>query len=237
MSTDSPEGALERPKFPVKELIKAGPAAPKVLVEHVLNTQGRDIAEKVAAQRSRHDFDLDSYVESLIKSHLMLARGQGAGGGAVIAAAELPALAGGPAAVVAAATTVILGDLVALAWIQLRLVLHIAAAHGHDVTDPVRANEILALAGIDLVAGQSGAPVVAAAGSRVGKRLLNKYLKGSALQALKAMFRLVGIKFSRAALVRGLPIINIPAGAVVSDATTRRVARKADKFYRTLPAN
>lgn len=236
MDDDGPNSAIAKPKFPVKDLIKAGPAAPKVLVDHVINAQGRDIAVKVAAQRSRPDFDLDAYVESLIKSHLMLARGQGAGGGAVIAVAAIPALAGGPGTALIAATTAILGDLVALAWIQLRLVLHIAAAHGHDVTDPDRANEILALAGIDLVAGQGGAPVVAAAGRRVGKRLLEKYLKGSALQALKAMFRLVGIKFSRAALVRGLPIINIPAGAVVSDVTTRRVAHKADKFYRTLPA-
>lgn len=237
MDEDDQTGRIEKPKFPVKDLIKAGPGAPKVLVDHVVNTQGRDIAAKVEAQRSRPDFDLDSYVENVIKSHLMLARGQGAGGGAVIAVAALPALAGGPGTAIAAATTAILGDLVALAWIQLRLVLHIAAAHGHDVTDPNRANEILALAGIDLVAGQGGAPVVAAAGQRVGKRLLERYLKGSALQAIKGMFRLVGIKFSRAALVRGLPIINIPAGAVVSDVTTRRVARKADKFYRTFPAS
>ncbi len=226
---------IERPKFPVKDLLRAGSSAPKVLVEHVVNTQGRDIAEKVAAHRKDADFDVEDYVEKLIKSHLMLARGQGAGGGAVIAAAELPALAAGPGAALAAGATAILADLVALAWIQLRLVLHIAAAYGHDVTDPVRAKEILALAGIDLVAGQGGAPVVGAAGARVGKRVLEKYLKGNTLQALKAMFRLVGIKFSRAALVRGLPIINIPAGVVVSDLTTRRVARKANKFYRTMP--
>lgn len=229
-------GEIEKVKFPVRDLIKAGPNAPKVLVDHIVKTQGRDIAAKVGALRQYPDFEVESYVANLIKSHLILARAQGAGGGAVIAAAELPALAAGPGAVVAAATTAILGDLVALAWIQLRLVLHIAAAYGHDITDPERTKEILALAGLDLAAGQ-GAPVVGAAGQRVGKRLLEKYLKGNALHAFKAMLRLVGIKFSRAALVRGLPIINIPAGAVVSDVTTRRVARKASKFYRTLPVS
>ena len=52
---------------------------------------------------------------------------------------------------------------------------------------------------------------------------------------LKSIFRLVGIKFSRAALVRGLPLINIPANATVADLTTRRTAAKARDYYRTLP--
>jgi hypothetical protein len=55
------------------------------------------------------------------------------------------------------------------------------------------------------------------------------------LAAVKSMFRLVGIKFGRAALIRGLPLINIPTGMIVADVTTRRSAAKARKYYRTLP--
>ena len=100
---------IKKPKFPVKELIKAGPAAPQVLVGHLVATQGPDIATKVAAERAKPGFAVESYVDDLIKSHRRLARFQGAGGGAMIFAAELPAAIGGPAAVAAAAGTAILG--------------------------------------------------------------------------------------------------------------------------------
>lgn len=49
------------------------------------------------------------------------------------------------------------------------------------------------------------------------------------------MFQLVGIEFSRAALVRGLPFINVPANATVADISTRWTAAKARKYYRFPP--
>lgn len=124
----------------------------------------------------------------------------------------------------------------ALAAIQVRLSLMIAAAYGHDIDDiDARVSEILSLHSLEFTAAKSGAPVAAQAGQRVGKRLLEKYLRGALLQSLRSIFRLVGIRFSRAALVRGLPLMNIPANATVADVTTRRTAAKARVYYRTLP--
>lgn len=227
---------VPKPKFPVKELVKAGPNAPAVLVRHIVETQGPALMADAGRHHEAEDFDVEEHVDRLIRSQLLLARAQGAGGGALISATQIPAVATGPGTALAATVTTMLADLTALAWIQVRMSLMIAAAYGHDLSDTdTRVREVLLLSGLDLAAGQGGGRVLGAGGARVGRRLLERYLRGPALQSVKAMFRLVGIKFSRAALVRGLPLINIPAGAVVSDVTTRRAGHKARKYYRTLP--
>lgn len=225
------------PSFPVKELVAAGPRAPVVLVRHIVQTQGPALMDAAREQRAADGFDVEDYVDRLIRSQRLLARAQGAGGGAVVAAAQIPAALAGPGAALAATVTMVLADLTALAWIQTRLALMIAAAYGHDLADAdARAREVLLLSGLDMAAGEGGGKIAGAGGARIGKRLLERYLRGPALQAVKGMFRLVGIKFSRAAVVRGLPLINIPAGMAVSDITTKRSAAKAREYYKSLPA-
>jgi len=225
----------DKPKFPAKELITAGPNAAKVLVRHTVETSGQDIQERMRKHRAADDFYVEDYIDRLIKSQLTLARAEGAGAGAVTTAAEMSSVITGPAAVAVIGTTV-LADMAALAAIQVRLSLMIAAAYGHDMDDlETRVSEIISLHSLELTAAKAGSPAAAKAGQRVGKRLLEKYLRGPLLQSLKSIFRLVGIKFSRAALVRGLPLINIPANATVADVTTRRTAAKARDYYRTLP--
>lgn len=177
--------------------------APVVLVRHIVQTQGPALMTSAREHGTADGFNVEDYVDRLISSQRLLARAQEA----VIAAAQIPALLGGPGAALAATVTIILVDLTALAWIQVRLALMIAAAYGHDLTDTdERAREVLLLSGLDMATGEGAGRVVGAGGARVGKRLLERYLRGPALQAVKSMFRLVGIKFSRAALVRGLPL-------------------------------
>ncbi|MFE6645398.1 hypothetical protein ACFVJS_02465 [Nocardioides sp. NPDC057772] len=225
---------LTKPKFPIKELIKAGPAAPQVLVGHLVATQGPEIAQKVAEDRAEPGFDADAYVDELIRKHRWFARAQGAGGGAMIAVAEIPALIGGPAAVAAAAGTAILGDLVALAWIEQRLVMHIAAAYGHDLEDPARVDEFLRLAGVDLLF-DGGGSAAGAAGSRFGVRAASQWAARKTIQATRSMAQLVGARVARRVVLRGIPVLNIPLGVVLSDTATKRLGRRAREFYRARP--
>ncbi|HEY9393194.1 MAG TPA: hypothetical protein VIP58_03610, partial [Nocardioides sp.] len=204
---------IKKPKFPVKELITAGSAAPQVLVGHLVATQGPEIARKVAADRSEPGFDTEAYVDELIRKHRWFARLQGASGGAMIAVAEVPAVIGGPAAVVAAAGTAILGDLIALAWIEQRLVMHIAAAYGHDLEDPVRVNEFLKLAGVNLLF-DGGGSVAGAAGSRFGVRAVSRWAVNKTVEATSSMAHLVGVRVARRVVLRGIPVLNIPLGVV-----------------------
>ncbi len=131
-----------------------------------------------------------------------------------------------------AAVTTIGADLTTLAWIQARMVLEIAALRGDPLDDQEEvAKELLILWGVHSPTRSVGV-AAGKAGQRVGKRLLERYLRGAALQSIKSMFRVVGVKFSRAALVRGLPVVNIPVNAGVNDVSTRALARRADAYYK-----
>ena len=224
----------KKPKFPIKELIKAGPAAPQVLVGHLVATQGPDIARAVDEERAKPGFDTEAYVDELVKRHRRLARLQGAGGGAMIAAAEIPAVIGGPGAVVAAAATAILGDLVALAWIEQRLVMHIAAAYGRDLEDPARINEFLNLAGVEMLF-DGGGTAAGATGSRFGVRSASRWAASKTVAATKSMMQLVGARVARRVGLRAIPVLNIPLGVVLSDRATSRLGKRAREFYRAHP--
>lgn len=225
----------DKPNFPAKELITAGPKAARVLVRHTIETSGQEIQGRIRKHRAADGFNVEDYVDRLIKGQLALARAEGSGAGAVTTVAGMSSVMTGPAAVAAIGTTV-LADMAALAAIQVRLSLMIAAAYGHDMDDlETRVSEIISLHSLEFTAVKAGSPAAAKAGQRVAKRLLEKYLRGPLLQSLRSIFRLVGIKFSRAALVRGLPLINIPANATVADLTTWCTAAKARDYYRTLP--
>ncbi len=131
----------------------------------------------------------------------------------------------------------IIADLATLSYFQIELSLKIAAAYGHDLTDlETRAREILHLHGLgdDRMEGKPS-PRRREGGERAGKRLLIRYLRGDALKAAKSLFRFAGIKFTRTWLVKMLPFVNVPVGAVIADVTTRRSASNARKFYAMLP--
>lgn len=60
----------------------------------------------------------------------------------------LPRASPGSFAPLAGSAAALLPDLGALAWIQSRMVVHIAAVYGHDTTDRETAAELLVLQGI-----------------------------------------------------------------------------------------
>lgn len=174
----------------------------------------------------------------MIRAHRTLARTEGVAAGIAMTTAEMTSIVGtaGVLTVPAAAVT-LAGDLAGLAWIQIRMALIIAALYGHDMTDKkTRMMELLTLTGVygagpAATAGEVGT----AASQRVLKRLLMRHLKGAPLQAIKGMFRVVGIKFSRAGVIRMLPLVNIPLNAAVNDAATAAMGRKARAYYKELP--
>lgn len=230
-------------KLPIGDLAKAGAHAPAVLVREVAQRRGPKLSAEAAGHRCSEDFDVEEYVDRLIKRQLMLVRGQGALAGLAVVASEAVAASetvsnkGGalPVALSGMAVTII-ADLATLSYFQVELSLKIAAAYGHDLTDvETRASEILSLHGLEMIGGQTLTPVVGKGGERVGKRLLMRYLKGDALMAAKSLFRFAGIKFTRTGLVKMLPVVNVPVGAAIADVTTRRAASKARKFYAMLP--
>ncbi len=179
--------------------------------------QAREYAERV--RREHPDATSRELAEVVRSRHGMLARMEGAAAGAP---GTFAPLAGNAAA--------LLPDLGALAWIQSRMVIHIAAVYGHDTTSRETAAELLVLQGIYNTT-EAARIALAEASKRVATRLVNMYVKGTTLVLLKQLFRYVGIKFTRTALLKAVPFISVPLNAGVNGFSTSSLGKKAIKFY------
>ncbi|MFF5230870.1 hypothetical protein [Dactylosporangium sp. NPDC000521] len=121
-------------------------------------------------------------------------------------------------------------------WLHAKLVLHLAAAHGHDPLDRVRAAELLVLQRVYAEVATAEAAIMAAeqaqrsrrAGTGVGvARLagpLGRTLGGGLLQA-------AGVRVAR----RALPGIGPVIGAVAAVRSTEAIAMRATRYYRRKP--
>lgn len=230
-----PGGSPDRRSL-VPRLLEAGPRAPLVLAQAAVESLA--VGADRYAQDIRGQAEVEELVARVISSHRKLARLEGVTAGAAVSFAEMTTIVGSAGTLTLPAAAVTLtGDLVGLAWIQVRMTLVIAALHGHNPRDGDRVQELLMLTGVYGAGPAGGASKAAAEGSqRVAKRLIMRHLRGDALKTVTQLFRFVGIKFSRAGLLRALPMVNMPINAVVNDQATSALGAKAADYYRTLPA-
>jgi hypothetical protein len=120
-------------------------------------------------------------------------------------------------------------DLVGLAWIQSRLVFHVAAAYGFDPRDPMRPAELLVLTGL-----YPDPHAARAALDGVGTTMAEAYV-GSRLardEALAArLLKMVGKRAGRRVAGRLVPFFAIAFNAVANERDTRALADRAIRFY------
>lgn len=233
-STKPPAGTDR--KALIGRLLEAGVRAPAVLAEAGVQALATN-ADRYARSIRGTD-DVEVLVGRVISAHRTLARVEGVSAGAAVSFAEMTTLVGSAGTLTLPAAAVTLtGDIVGLAWIQIRMTLIVAALYGHDPHDPARVRELLTLNGVyGAGPAATAANAAAHASRRVGKRLVMRHLRGEALQTLKHLFRLVGIKFARTGVLRALPLVNIPVNAVVNERVTAALGKKAADYYRELPA-
>lgn len=78
-------------------------------------------------------------------------------------------------------------------------------------------------------------------GTAAGVRLLRQHLKGAALQAVKELFKKLGVVFTRKALEKAIPFgIGVVLGSSANYALTRYVGKQATEWFtidRDLPAD
>lgn len=183
--------------------------------------QARAYAEGV---RERYpDATNRELAEVVKKRHVLLARSQGAAAGVPASFAPL-----------AGAAAAMLPDVGALAWIQSRMVMHIAAVYGHDTNHRERAAELLVLQGI-YTTTEAARVALTAATKRVATRAIHRYLQGGALLLLKQLSRYVGIKFTRVGVLKLVPFVAIPLSAAVNGLSTGSLAERAIRFYDLKP--
>ncbi len=239
-----PEGPLKDevrrpPADLVRRVLNAGADAARVALEAGQRATGDGVATYVRGLREAEPATrVDDLVDRVVRAHVTLARAEGAAAGVATSAVQATTIVGSagtltlPSAVLITAT-----DLTGLLWIQLHMTLIVSALYGHDPSDPARIHEFLSLQdAMPATAGPAVSAPLAKAAGRVSRRLLIRYLRGPLLTAVTSLFRAVGIKFTRAALVRQFFLLNIPVNAMVNDVATRRLAHKARGLYKTLPA-
>jgi uncharacterized protein (DUF697 family) len=123
-------------------------------------------------------------------------------------------------------------DLVALIWIQTRMVFYIAAAYGYDPVHPMRPAEYLALQGLyDTPAAAREAL------DGVGKRLAHAMaeralLSGRRTDALHLrLAKYIAKRLARRYAGRLIPFIGAPIGAIQNGGVTKDLGRRALAYY------
>lgn len=222
----------------IGKLLQAGADAGRLLLEAGQKALADNIVDDVSRLNLTTDDAVDAQVRRVIQAHIRLARSEGAAAGLATTSAEMTTFIGTagtltvPAAIVITAT-----DLAGLAWIQLRMTLMIAAFYGHDPRDRQRLTEFMSLQGATPPAmGPAMSTPMARGATRVLQRLILRHLRGPALASIKSLFRVVGVKFTRQALLRQLPFVNIPINTIVNDVMVRRLGDKARRYYKDLPS-
>lgn len=123
----------------------------------------------------------------------------------------------------------IIPDLAALAWIQSRMVMFIAAAYGYDPHDPMRPAELLVLQGL-----YDDPPTARAALDGLGKTLAAAWVgqRMSREQTLASrLLKMVGKRAGRRVAGRLVPGVAIVVNAVGNERDTRKLADRAIRFY------
>jgi hypothetical protein len=122
-------------------------------------------------------------------------------------------------------------DLVALVWIQSRMVFYVAAAFGFDPNHPMRPAELLALQDVYPTAAEARQGL-----DGVGKNLAHVLVESGLVrrgdQALtRRLVKYAGKRIARRYAGRLVPLIGAPIGAVQNAGATRDLGRKALAYY------
>jgi len=160
----------------------------------------------------------DSLAKTALKKHVRMSRLEGAVlgiGGFTTAAA----------------------DLVALGWIQSRMVFYIAAAYGYDPADPMRPAELLTLTGF-YPTPQDARAALDGLGKHLAQAAVERTLFGGRERRVyERLVRYAGKRVTRKAAGRLIPFVAAPIGAVQNAAGTKDVGRRAVVYYSGAPVH
>jgi EcsC protein family len=122
-------------------------------------------------------------------------------------------------------------DIVALLWIQSRMVFYIAAAHGYDPTHPMRPAELLALQGLyDTPADARSA--LDGVGKRMAQAMVEKAVFDRRNDALHIrLAKYLGKRLARRYAGRLIPFIGAPLGALQNGSVTKDLGRRTLAYY------
>jgi hypothetical protein len=121
-------------------------------------------------------------------------------------------------------------DLVALAWIQSRMVFYIAAAYGYDPKHPMRPAELLAIQGVYPTAAEAR-EALDGVGKHMAIALAERGMRGSDSTLTERLTRYLIRRATRRVAGRWIPLVGAPLGAIQNGNATAEVGLRALRFY------
>lgn len=184
------------------------------------------VARLRAQSEKRNPRDPDSAHQERVADHVITRYARlGATTGALTG---LSGIIPGPGTAIAIAAGGV--DAVASMKLQVDMCVCMAAAFGHDIEEPdaLHLAYYIAAAGTLEQAGKQGAQIA----TKAGVNMLRQYLRGALLQALKEIFKKLGLTFTRKALEKALPFgVGVVVGAGGNYALTRYVGAQAKQWF------
>jgi EcsC protein family len=122
-------------------------------------------------------------------------------------------------------------DVVALIWIQSRMVFYIAAAYGYDPRHPMRPAELLALQGVYASPAQAR-EALDGMGKLMAQAMVEKALSSRTTDRLhRRLLKYLARRMARRYAGRLIPFIGAPLGAIQNGNATAEVGRLALDYY------
>jgi len=202
---------IERPPEKVWQRILAEPdRAPEYIALAAAERFGPQAAEWVRIAGPGHT--QEELARVAYKKHVRLSRLEGGAlgiGGAITAAP----------------------DMVALLWIQSRMVFYIAAAYGYDPSHPMRPAEYLALQGLYDTPAEAR-EALDGVGKRMAQAMVERALDGRRTSALHLkLAKYIVKRMARRYAGRLVPFIGAPLGALQNGSVTKQLGRRALGYY------
>ena len=122
-------------------------------------------------------------------------------------------------------------DAVACMKFQIEMTMAIATVYGHDILIEEEKRLCYIIAGLGAMneAAKEGGKAV---GSKAFVKLVQQHLKGATLQAVKEIFKKIGITFTRKALEKAIPFgVGVVIGFSANKGITWYVGTKARDFF------
>lgn len=126
-------------------------------------------------------------------------------------------------------------DIVALIWIQSRMIFYIAAAHGYDPRHPMRPAELLALQGV-YPSPAEAREALDGMGKPMAQAVVEKALSSRSTDRLhRRLIKYLARRMARRYAGRLIPFIGAPIGAIQNGNATKEVGRLALSYYYARP--
>ncbi|MBE1488776.1 EcsC family protein [Plantactinospora soyae] len=229
-ATFGPEGSADSddqdpaavPPSGLWDRMKADPQyAPEHLALEAVRRLGPEAQAWVERTRANSpDLSPDGVAEVAIRKFVNRARLSGAISGA----------AGLPGAVL---------DMGVLAWTQARMVLHVAAAYGHDPQHADRATDLLVLQRVHKIAQTARLALGVAAGRERAGAMLGRSgtpLRQAMLRLGLKLAQMAGVRAAKRLFAKAVPGAAIILGTWANSSATKDLAARSQEMYRQRPA-